>query len=349
MSCPRLFKAGALLAGCVGVGFGIQALLEPQARAQAAVCIGVDTRIAIDRLPYRIRKPGSYAVVRDLLEGTGPGGLPGGITVEASHVTIDLNGYALRAASATITTAIEVLGPSAGDVTVRNGSITGWNQHGIKADGFRGLRVEDVTFSRIGEDGVTDGDCALWGFTNCVVNDCIFKESENGLRAGAVTALRDSTAESIHGIAFQVGYHSTVTHCLVDGVNTPTLDGTGFRGHGAGVILDSCVFRGCDIGAEFFESSNNQIRRNMFEQNGYYDLLISSTLGGGNRIEANMFGIGGASRTSLDIANVDNIVILNSFWDLGQTLIAAAPGNQVAPLLDAGAASITTPFANIKH
>ena len=86
----------------------------------------VEPRIPISSLPFTISAPGSYYVTTNLASGLG-------ISINASHVTLDLSGFTLSGAAGTPTSGIDVSGTQT-NITIRNGVLQGWGSYGIDAD-----------------------------------------------------------------------------------------------------------------------------------------------------------------------------------------------------------------------
>ena len=78
----------------------------------------VEPRTPISSLPFTISAGGSYYLTRSLSGSQG-------ITITATRVTLDLNGFSLTGPGPwTDAKGIEALGPY--DVVVRNGFVSGW-------------------------------------------------------------------------------------------------------------------------------------------------------------------------------------------------------------------------------
>ena len=81
----------------------------------------LEKRVPISSLPFTINQPGSYYLTGNL-EFTAATG--NAISISASNVTVDLNGFALSSTSAVTGSAIAV-SSSTRNIAVRNGTITG--------------------------------------------------------------------------------------------------------------------------------------------------------------------------------------------------------------------------------
>jgi parallel beta-helix repeat protein len=112
----------------------------------------VEPRTPIVSLPFLINAPGSYYLTGNLQGVSGAQG----ITVNADHVTIDLNGFALTG----------VVGAGSGiytgntpsrNLTIRNGTVRDWPVLGISAEHSLNVLFEDLLVSGNGFDGVMAG------------------------------------------------------------------------------------------------------------------------------------------------------------------------------------------------
>src|SRR5262245_24783352 len=159
----------------------------------------VEARVAISTLPYSITTPGSYYLSRSLTAVVG-----NGITVTASPVTIDLNGFTLDGAGfggSGITSNL-----TGGSLAVTNGFIRRW---------VTGISVTQPGLNRL--EGVTVEACSGTGANLAVaqVNGCKFVfNGGDGLGSGYVTEVRDSLASDNQGIGFNLtGPVSRVENC----------------------------------------------------------------------------------------------------------------------------------------
>jgi parallel beta-helix repeat protein len=114
----------------------------------------------------KITQPGNYYLTGDLV------GQPGkhGIEVEASHVTIDLNGFQVRGAAGSLS-GIDGNGTgpgsptSAGYITLKNGVVMGWGVDGATANNAGAWVVEEVKFASNSGYGITVNSGTV--FTRC--------------------------------------------------------------------------------------------------------------------------------------------------------------------------------------
>jgi parallel beta-helix repeat protein len=146
----------------------------------------LEKRTPISILPYAITTSGSYYVTGNL---TGVSG-QNGITITASDVNVDLNGFSLTGiAGAKI--GVAIIG-GVGGVSVSNGSVNAWPTGGVVA--LDSVGPKPATACRF---------TALHLATNGSV----------GLDAGYAALVRDCIAEKNVGPGIYVGEGSNVEHC----------------------------------------------------------------------------------------------------------------------------------------
>jgi hypothetical protein len=121
-----------------------------------------EARKAIAAVPFTITEPGSYYLTKNLVAAADQNG----ITVNASNVTIDLNGFCLTGPGSGKSDAITMKARS--NVEVRNGTITAWGGCGVieRAPEGENHRMLNLRSTWNGESGVL-----LMGY-NHLVKDC---------------------------------------------------------------------------------------------------------------------------------------------------------------------------------
>jgi hypothetical protein len=161
----------------------------------------VEPRTPISSIPVILTDPGSYYFTTNLVQ---PNNAPG-ITLSASDITLDLNGFAL----------IGTNGPSAGittggtvrtNICIRNGTIRNWDA-GLSLSGDAQMIVlERLRVVRNSGDGIffvgsgTITDCVIanngrhglaGSLATMVVKDCeIYQNGLDGIRAGNISLIR---------------------------------------------------------------------------------------------------------------------------------------------------------------
>lgn len=194
----------------------------------------VEPRNPISSLPYTISEPGAYFLPTSL--DAAP--LANGISISASDVQIDLNGFSLKGASEALN-AIEVTANVA-NIAIRNGVIRNWGGFGIMATSAVAVTVSDIKAIGNGMGGIYTGP-------NAYIERC--SADQNGFDAG-------DPVEPPRTDGIQCGPYSTVIDCKVRGnlgAGIHTYDHTRIIGCTAtesfeadGVFAeDYCIVRDC--------------------------------------------------------------------------------------------------------
>jgi hypothetical protein len=150
---------------------------------------------------YIIANPGSYYLTTNLMGVSGKHG----ISIQADHVTLDLNGFAMLGAA----NGTGILVPAdRRHIVIRNGIVRGWGRHGVFADKAHHSRVEDLLVSSNGYSvygyGITIG-------TNGLVRGCSGQQRLRHL--GLLVALHHLRLQR-HGERCGRHPHLAKQHCL---------------------------------------------------------------------------------------------------------------------------------------
>lgn len=181
----------------------------------------IEPRTPIGVLPFTIRDAGAYYLTTNL---TGVAGT-NGISIEASDVTLDLEGFVLRGVPNSLR-GVSVAGGQV-NIVIRNGSIGHW-QTGVDVRSASQCRVESVRASA---------------------------NTTFGIAVGPASAVVSCTAVANQGIGIAVGEGSAVTDCLTrgngaHGINADpgcrilSCSATGNAAHGI-VAGGSCLINSC--------------------------------------------------------------------------------------------------------
>ncbi len=183
-------------------------------------------------LPFTINASGSYYVAENLSVASG-----NAITINASGVTLDLNGFTITSTSATAAGNAVQLNPGVHDISILNGHIVGgitYNgtsfsagpgfQHGINATGANpgNVRASGISVTGCALNGINLGSefstvvdhCTVRvvggvGILAGVVSDSTaYQCGDNGIAAGTVTGCYASTTANARGI-----YTLTAVNC----------------------------------------------------------------------------------------------------------------------------------------
>jgi hypothetical protein len=319
------------------------------------------TPIEASDLPLSLTTSGSYYLIEDITTAGD------GITISADDVTIDLMGFTLAGGTGD---GISSVFPTK-NVTVRNGTVSGWGGSGIDVNQSDGSRVERVRADsnesrgiRVGENaavidciatgntasgiqteaGATVSGCSARGntgtgvavsFDSAVLNTT---SSENGLGFNAAaSSFVNCVANNNNGKGFQVSLSSTVV-----GSTASSNDDDGITISGGGVVQHTSVTLNDGDGIEAGDHTlilGNTIYRNGPNVGGRGVYLFAR----GNRIEGNNINF---NDVGIKADQGSNLIIKNSFHNNQVTDLDLAPGNDVGPL--GTAATSTSPWANIQ-
>jgi parallel beta-helix repeat protein len=299
-------------------------------------------KTVITSLPFTINQEGSY-VLNGNLTGVAS---QSGITVAASNVTIDLQGFELIGVNSALA------GVSASNsfvnVAVRNGTVRGWPGGGIALAGLSS-QVEDIRVHSNGGIGisagaistVSDSIATTNGGTEILVGERSTLENctaagngtaGNGIEAGDDSVITGCTASNNGGSEIIAGVGAVLENCVADG-NLTAGDGISVGGH--------AVVRGCAARNNGTNSSHAEIRlgggslAEDCEANGYngsgpgagvginvgsdsvvrgcgaqYNLSGILAEGNNNYIESNH--VSGNSVDGIQVLGTDNIVKANN-------------------------------------
>lgn len=290
----------------------------------------VEARTPISSLPFTITNSGSYYLTTNL---TGMSGTHG-ITIASSNVTVDLNGFSLSGVPGSLhgifvsTNAIYV------NVTVRNGTVRGWDGNGVEAFNSENGIFERLTVSAAGGFGIdaygslirdcqvdSSGDSGIAANASEIRHCVVENTGYDGIDAYD-SQVRDCVVEhNLYGIYVAPG---KVSDCLVE---TNSFSGIYAGSSGCQITGNTC------LGNNFNASSNNA---------GIY--LDASN----NRVEDNhVVGNGHAGIQVASGASAHNLVIKNSVSGNG-TNNYITPGEQiVGPLITTtGTITNANPWAN---
>jgi len=262
--------------------------------------------------PLTINQPGSYYLAENIVTAGG------GITIDASDVTIDLNGFALTGGSGA---GIQDSGVVS-NITVHNGTVRDWPSGGVVLNGTEGGLVFDVRTSGNGSQGV-------WVFAgivrNCVsTNDVItagvgsysiavtegliegcasIDSNGSGIWIGVNGTIRGSAVRNCSGNGYRLGSGSTLADSMAsstgaDGVNASsgvtingvTIDSALGDGVDAstGATITNSTFRFCAQNGVFARGGANITNNNATSCGaGAVDGAGFRTENGGNRIDSN--------------------------------------------------------------
>jgi len=303
----------------------------------------VEPRTPISSLPFTITAPGSYYLTANL---TGVSG-PSGITINASNVSIDLNGFTLQGVPGS-SHGIDAQSGIA-NLSVRNGTVTGWGGTGINLFIPGGIqRIADILAANNGGGGITGTNATI---TNCtarangstgialygagVISNCLaLSNTGTGMVINEGGVIIASSSRSNAGTGIQLfGGRCVVTDCAVvdNGVN-------GINA-GSNNLINKCSIT-LNTGNGVTGDFSNRIVDNLISRNTVAGVELSATLGAGaNHIENNTIL---ENATGLRIGGVGNDVARNVVRRNTSNYNFAA-GNQLSLILSQLPQSIDWP------
>ena len=284
----------------------------------------VEARTPISSIPSTISASGSYYLTQDL----GPAVQDtDGITILASNVTLDLNGFAVIGAGKTTGSSghgIRINGFYY-NVTIRNGTIRDWREQGIYSySGAANNQYESLRCYNNGSHGLYAGTgcivagCAcrgnggngIYAFESCTVtgNVCSLNGGA-GIYATQGSTISGNTCSSNYDDGINVGV--TNGGCNVSGNTCRTNRGDGIQtGHRCNVVDNTCVSNGNigDGAGIYAAGSHNAIERNVVVTNDRgIDVDGANNYIAANRASANTTDYdiaGGNTEGAGDLANV---------------------------------------------
>ncbi len=200
--------------------------------------------VKITKLPFRIVRCGYY-FLDECLEGKAG---QDGITILASDVTLDLQGYSVLGVPGSFS-AVRV-GAAVSGVRVQNGGIRGWGDHGVHADlgtscTFENLHLIDINKNAIrggaqahirGCTAESSGDAAITAASGIIescrasaggndgfflgqgtISGCTAKDNDfHGIITGGACTIERCTVSESGKDGIDAGAGSTVVHCTVE-------------------------------------------------------------------------------------------------------------------------------------
>lgn len=322
--------------------------------------------MAVDALNFTISQPGFFQLTKNL---TTASSTAYGIVINADNVTLDLNGFTLQGPKSGSQYGIKI-NAGRNNITLRNGIVRGWGNHGIYKDSEYG---QDLTMSAVICDNVRSMDNLRDGFhfdfrsamlTNCsatsnsgsgfsltggsqVVHCSALNNKVDGF-IGYQMQIGNCMAAGNGGRGMSVNFSSTVTDCVSSG--------NGLFGYdaGNGSLVKNCV-------ADLNTSHGIQLaigstvshcvcRSNGISNGGHGGGIF--TQGNGNLIEDNnvsnnYYGI-------LVVSGSGNLIVRNTAFSNGGSTsnnYNIASGNSYGPTLTNPGAAFTqsNPWSNFSH
>ncbi len=173
--------------------------------------VEVEPRVAINAVntpgdafnTYRITSPGSYYLTGNIAGESDKVG----ILILASHVTVDLNGFAVVGTTGSLT-GIAAGGGAVG-LRIRNGVVSGWGDDGVSLPlgGASATLIEDLVVTGNANLGINSAGGAI--VRGCVVRG----NGDVGISAGSACQIIECTSMDNGGTGIFVGEATIVANC----------------------------------------------------------------------------------------------------------------------------------------
>ncbi len=319
-------SAGLLIAGPLTPPAGpVTSTMKTLTEVEPRIAINATNTPGDASSTFKITQSGSYYLTADVVALANKIG----ISVTASNVTIDLNGYGIISSAGAANAAIEKVS-STGNLSVRNGSVQG--PFGNRAV-FAGspARIEDLT--------ITQGDIAINGSPSTVRNCRItgggfFALITLGDFANAPSVIEDCqlvhTSSTGNGILSSHN-DTTIRRCTVS--SGPGFDNYGIQAFASGHVIEDCTVRGFGAGV----GGGSVVKNCTITGAVGSGIFISDAIVEGN----NLFNCG--TGININGSGSTTAVLANRFR--GCTTPIVGTGSGIAPTSTAAAA--TNPNANI--
>lgn len=310
----------------------------------------IEPRTPISLSSFTISQPGSYYLTTNLNGGVGRNG----VTITSGNVTLDLNGFSILGLAGSLEGV--VVSVACTNITVRNGSISGWGSYGVDIFAAVGSLVEHLTVSKCGDAGILAGtgliqDCVVLGNPsvgiscgNGQVLRC--KAQQNGS-----TGIDCSSGQVRDCVAYLNGGDGI--HCQIGEVrNCESLQNSGIGIYVSPGTVSDCVAQnnlqsGIYLDAPAGQAVGNTcIGNNAYSTTNQAGIFVNDNR---NRIEGNHVSNSGYAGIKVNNSQHDNLIIKNSVMNSG-TFNYVFNTNQIAgPIITSLASGVITnnsPWAN---
>jgi len=311
----------------LSAAFGQGSLTPPGAPGPTMKSLDqIEARTPISGLPYTISSSGSYYFTTNLTAISDNDG----ITIAASDVTLDLNGFTLHGAGVGLGEGIQVV-YSVQNLVIRNGVVDAWEGNAV--DAYTAYNSQ-FDFLRFGSSygGLVTG-------SNCVVSRCIAGGNSNiGIEVGASSVVKDCIANANNGDGiYGNGDNCVIEECMANANGR----------YGIAPNYTNCIVRNCTANLNgatglYVPGSCNQIIGNTCNGNRSYGILIAGTQ---NRVDDNNVGNNVSYGIADDPPNRDNFITRNSSPGIGYGNYIG--NNDYAPI-QSPTNAVASPWANFQ-
>jgi hypothetical protein len=236
---------------------------------------------------FIISQPGSYYLTTNIVGAA----VKNGIEISSGNVTLDLNGFALVGSVANSDNGIYVSGTYT-NITVRNGTISGWGESGV--DAFFGGSPRNLLFADLNVSANTQRGIYTKG--PCVVRDCFCQGNHfDGIQCNPDGLIYDCKATDNGQVGIEA-WNSVVRNCWVKGngsygiyirpgsvsgcfIENNVLSGIAIEESGSEVVGNTCIGNNTSVGTTdggiSVCSSNNRIEDNHISASGYAGIYLA--------------------------------------------------------------------------
>lgn len=258
-------------AGPVAPAYKTLSEVEPRTAVNATNTPGAANAV------YVISQPGSYYLSGNVIGEFGKHG----VRIDASGVTLDLNGFDVQGVPGSLDGVVAVSASMNNNVIVKNGSVRNWGGNGVNVfNAASNTIVSDIVASGNGGNGIMGGFGGI--VSRCASNANV----GNGISVGTATTVTECSVYTNQGSGITTGAGCTITNCTA---RQNTLDGiVAFRQ--CIVTYNTCHNNGLNAGVGAgikVTDVHNRIEHNTCSQadrgihvTGNRNIIISNSCGG---------------------------------------------------------------------
>jgi hypothetical protein len=344
----RLSRALVAVLALAAASNGASGPLDPPASPGGRP--GPEARTAInsvntpgdDEAFFVITQPGSYYLTRNITNGV-LNSTWNGIVVEASNVTIDLNGFAVDGFTGLVipagaqqtqglappppTTGVLASGPFRTGISVVNGVVRDWTNGGVNLTSVDGCVLERIRAEDNGGRVICVGDSSV--VTRCTA----MENGGDGIAVGNDSVIEKCVSSANEGSGFSVAGDSVITHC--------TANANAFTGI---LTTGGCVITECAASENGFQGINAQsgstVIRNTCNDNATGIRVTVNCRVDSNLVHNNGAGFATASGGSLIVRNratgntqdhYGQVAVGNDLGTIMTTPVGAGPWDNFEP------------------
>lgn len=223
----------------------------------------IEPRTPITNLPYTISAPGSYYVATNLTCAACMNFLAG-ITITASGVTLDLQGFELAGVAGS--QAGVLVSGNRTNLVIRNGTVRNWGNHGADCSSSANGQITGLRVSGNGSNGGFNG--GIFAGTAYIISECTaIANSADGIKVSDGSTVINCTARANGGH----GFSTDGSACAFSGCTSTANSGSGIRaGAFCHVVGNTCDGNGAgnssrggiEVGNEGNCIDNNTVTQN---------------------------------------------------------------------------------------